>query len=211
MAFYAVKDGLLEGKRLPFTKLMDMPSPEFALWYVLKDYHFTSAQIQEMADSLRSQSGKEWFSDTHIIVKDRDCFILEPLESKDFSALKIIEEGNYVFDEQGKKIKVKSFLRDKDFKISKEKNCVMLDADLVKFPLTLRKYEKGDRFVPFGMKGSRLVSDFLTDLKKTILEKRHQLVVTDCEANILWVVNERPDNRYRITPKTQKILSLQMD
>jgi tRNA(Ile)-lysidine synthase len=211
MAFYAVKDGLLEGKRLPFTKLMDMPSPEFALWYVLKDYHFTSAQIQEMADSLHSQSGKEWFSDTHIIVKDRDCFILEPLESKDFSALKIIEEGNYVFDEQGKKIKVKSFLRDKDFKISKEKNCVMLDADLVKFPLTLRKYEKGDRFVPFGMKGSRLVSDFLTDLKKTILEKRHQLVVTDCEANILWVVNERPDNRYRITAKTQKILSLQMD
>jgi tRNA(Ile)-lysidine synthase len=211
MAVYAVKDGLLEGKRLPFTKLIDKPSPEFALWYVLKDYHFTSAQIEEMADSLHSQSGKEWFSDTHIIVKDRDCFILEPLESKDFSALKIIEEGNYVFDEQGKKIKVKSFLRDKDFKISKEKNCVMLDADLVKFPLTLRKYEKGDRFVPFGMKGSRLVSDFLTDLKKTILEKRHQLVVTDCEANILWVVNERPDNRYRITAKTQKILSLQMD
>lgn len=211
MAFYAAKDSLLEGKRLSFTMLQSVPSAEFVLWYNLKDYHFNSVQIQEMAESLHSQSGKEWYSDTHIVIKDRDCFILEPLKSKDFSPIKIIEDGIYVLNNQDKKIRVKKVLKDNDFKINKLRNLAMLDASLVKFPLTLREVDKGDRFTPFGMKGSRLVSDFLTDLKKNILEKKHQLVVTDCDGNIVWIVNERPDNHYRITPKTEQILILQMD
>lgn len=211
MAFYAAKDSLLEGKRLSFTMLQSAPSAEFVLWYNLKDYHFNSVQIQEMAESLHSQSGKEWYSDTHVVIKDRDCFILEPLKSKDFSPIKIIEDGIYVLNNQDKKIRVKKVLKDNDFKINKLRNLAMLDASLVKFPLTLREVDKGDRFTPFGMKGSRLVSDFLTDLKKNILEKKHQLVVTDCDGNIVWIVNERPDNHYRITPKTEQILILQMD
>ena len=211
MAFYAAKDDLLEGKRLPFTKLLSVPSPEFALWYNLKDFHFSPTQIEEMAESLHSQSGKEWRSDTHIIIKDRDCFILESLKSQEFSAMKIIEDGVYILNEQNQKIRIKTVLRDNDFKISKAKNYAMLDADLVKFPLTLREVGRGDRFVPFGMKGTRLVSDFLTDLKKNIFEKKHQFVVTDSDGNIVWIVNERPDNRYRITSRTQKILVLQVD
>ena len=86
----------------------------------------------------------------------------------------------------------------------------MLDAELVKFPLTVRNTMTGDSFTPFGMKGTKLVSDFLTDLKKDILSKRGQLVVTDGSGNILWVVNERPDNRFRITVKTRNILILEL-
>lgn len=211
MAFYAAKDSLLEGKRLPFTMLQSAPSPEFVLWYNLKDYHFNPVQIQEMAESLHSQSGKEWYSDSHVIIKDRDCFVLEPLTNKDFSPIKIMEDGIYVLNDQNQKFRVKTVLKDTDFKINKEKNYAILDASVVKFPLILREVDRGDRFIPFGMKGSRLVSDFLTDLKKNIWEKKHQLVVTDYDGNIVWIVNERPDNRYRITPKTQQILILQMD
>ena len=66
----------------------------------------------------------------------------------------------------------------------------------------------GDRFVPFGMKGSKLVSDFLTDRKKTRYEKAKQLVVTDKTGNIAWLVNERPDNRFCITDDTRNVLIL---
>ena len=64
----------------------------------------------------------------------------------------------------------------------------------------------GDRFVPFGMNGSKLISDFLTDAKKSLYEKRCQLVVTDANGEIVWVANERTDNRFRVTDATKRVL-----
>ena len=58
------------------------------------------------------------------------------------------------------------------------------------------------------MSGHRLVSDFLTDLKLSVLEKRRQLVVTDATDTILWLVGLRTDNRFRVTPDTTTILRL---
>jgi tRNA(Ile)-lysidine synthase len=86
----------------------------------------------------------------------------------------------------------------------------MLDAARVTFPLILRYASRGDRFVPFGMNGTKLVSDFLTDQKRTIIEKERQLVVENANGDIIWLVNNRPDNRYRITAQTQKVMSLSM-
>jgi tRNA(Ile)-lysidine synthase len=58
------------------------------------------------------------------------------------------------------------------------------------------------------MKGSKLVSDFLTDQKLSLLEKRRQLVIADSTDKILWIVSRRPDNRFRITDTTQTILRI---
>jgi tRNA(Ile)-lysidine synthase len=60
------------------------------------------------------------------------------------------------------------------------------------------------------MNGTKLVSDFLTDQKRTIIEKERQLVVENANGDIIWLVNNRPDNRYRITAQTQKVMSLSM-
>ena len=92
------------------------------------------------------------------------------------------------------------------FKISKEHDTVTLDAEKVRFPLTIRRVEKGDRFVPFGMKGSKLISDYLTDRKKNVFEKQSQLVLLDANDNVLWLVGERPDARCCITENTIKAL-----
>ena len=64
----------------------------------------------------------------------------------------------------------------------------------------------GERFVPFGMSGSKLVSDFLTDRKLTLFDKRRQLVVADADDNVIWLVGERADNRARITPASTTAL-----
>ena len=61
------------------------------------------------------------------------------------------------------------------------------------------------------MRGTKLVSDFLTDLKRDRLSKREQLVVADASGNILWVLNERLDNRFRITTETREILILESE
>ena len=85
-----------------------------------------------------------------------------------------------------------------------------VDADNIKGELTLRPMRQGDRFRPYGMKqGSKLLSDFLTDRKVSILEKQTQLVATDSATDaIIWVVGREIDHRYRITPTTKRILRL---
>ncbi len=209
-ALSTVESGLLEDKKILFERLRTTPSPEFSLWYVLKDFHFSSSQIREMLEAVDSQSGKEWHSDSHIVVTDRDGFVIDKLKKQETLSMKIIEEGNYVLPNSKLRLEIRSVRKAEDFCIDKRKNVAMLDAELVKFPLTVRNIMTGDSFTPLGMKGTKLVSDFLTDLKKDILSKRGQLVVTDGSGNILWVVNERPDNRFRITVKTRNILILEL-
>ena len=53
-----------------------------------------------------------------------------------------------------------------------------------------------------------LVSDYLTDRKKSLAEKQQQTVVADATGRIVWLVGERPDNRFRIATDTKNILRL---
>ena len=60
------------------------------------------------------------------------------------------------------------------------------------------------------MKGSRLVSDFLTDLKINLFDKRRQWILTDAQGQILWVVGHRMDHRCRVTDSTQKVVVVEL-
>ena len=85
---------------------------------------------------------------------------------------------------------------------------ITVDADLLRQPLTLRPWRAGDRFCPFGMKQSRLVSDFLKDSKLNLIEKRHVYALLDAEGRIVWLVGLRADNRFRVTAATRRTLRL---
>lgn len=84
-----------------------------------------------------------------------------------------------------------------------------LDAGKLKLPLKVRAIRNGDRFVPFGMKGSKLVSDYLANRKVPWLERMRQLVVTDNE-KIVWLVGQRVDDRVKVTPETKETICLRM-
>ena len=81
------------------------------------------------------------------------------------------------------------------------------DADLLTAPIEVRPVREGDAFVPFGMKGRKLVSDYLTDRKMNRLEKCRQFVAT-CGDDIIWLIGHRSDNRYRVTESTKRILKI---
>ncbi len=98
---------------------------------------------------------------------------------------------------------------DSDKNWSRDPFRATIDADRVKWPLSLRVAEKADRFRPLGMKGSKLLSDFLTDRKVNRFDKQRQLVVSDAKGDILWVVGLRIDDRYKMTETTQNMLLLE--
>ena len=190
-------------------RLKQQPSPEYTLHEILSPRGFTSAQIEQIYTSLDTNpTGKIITSCTHELAFDRSTLILQPQTPTPLvRPMHIPETGTYVLSDN-MKLKVETEECGDSYEPSRTADCASLDASDIKFPLTLRHIQPGDRFVPFGMTGTKLLSDYLTDRKKNIFEKRAQLVLTDAQQRILWLVGERTDNRFRITPHTQQALCL---
>ena len=190
-------------------RLKQQPSPEYTLHEILSPRGFTSAQIEQIYTSLdTSPAGKIITSSSHELAFDRSTLILQPKTPTPLvRPMHIPETGTYVLSDN-LKLKVETEECGDRYEPSRTADCACLDASDIKFPLTMRHIQPGDRFVPFGMTGTKLLSDYLTDRKKNIFEKRAQLVLTDAQQRILWLVGERTDNRFRITPHTQRALRL---
>ncbi len=86
-------------------------------------------------------------------------------------------------------------------------NVALVDADKLRFPLTLRRWQQGDWFVPFGMSGRKKVSDFLIDAKVSMAEKSRQFVLLSGD-DVVWVVGRRADDRFRLTRQTENVLKI---
>lgn len=84
-------------------------------------------------------------------------------------------------------------------------NEMFADADLLHFPLQLRRWKAGDRFVPFGMSGQKKISDFLTD-QKIPSHSRDDVWVLLSGEEVIWVVGMRASDKIKVTPKTSKVL-----
>ena len=187
-------------------KLRLVPSVQALLFEILSPMGFNDAQITDIAASLDSQPGTEYASATHLIVKDRDAFIVSPITAKAFSNVSFFaKDGVSIELSGGRRLSVST--ASADTPISKDPSVATFDADLIDSPLLVREWKEGDWFIPFGMKGRKLVSDYLTDCKISAAERKKQLVVTH-NNDIIWVVGLRSDNRYRIDKNTTQQLIL---
>ncbi|MCH3982734.1 MAG: tRNA lysidine(34) synthetase TilS [Prevotella sp.] len=189
-------------------------SPEYTLFYLLKDFSFSSAQIEQIASHLDAPTGTMWHSANYDLLLDRGKILWMAQEPVSSLKMRIPEEGTYRYQE-GKpqdgnslRFQFKKVAIDDKFSLVKDQAWATLDADKVTFPLTIRHLQEGDRFIPFGMRGSRLVSDFLTDRKYSLFEKQAQLVITDAHDYILWLVGLRPDARYSIKDGSRRALTI---
>lgn len=196
---------------LSIKTLKKYPGSTTILFELLRGFSFIKDVVMEIAAALKAQSGKEFFSSTHKLIKDREVLIITSLKKKEAGEKKITEAGNYKLKEgtlKVQKIKATVALATKIMEGKFGSHFAFLDAAKIKFPLTVRTWQKGDYFYPQGMKGKKLLSDYYTDKKFSIIKKEKQLLV--CSKNkITWVVNERIDERFKIKNKTKHILRLQ--
>ncbi len=82
-----------------------------------------------------------------------------------------------------------------------------MDANKLKYPLTIRRWREGDSFIPLGMSGHKKVSDLLIDEKVSIPEKERQFILLS-EEQIVWVIGRRIDERFKITEESENILKI---
>ncbi|MBT4881433.1 MAG: tRNA lysidine(34) synthetase TilS [Flavobacteriales bacterium] len=172
------------------------------LYELLSPYGFVT--IDAIAKALKGQSGKQFFSNTHQLLVDREFIFISELDVKKNESITI--------EEMTKEIKHPiqlNFSKTDNLEWIKNKNIAQLDYDKLQFPLTLRKWKKGDKFMPLGMQTFKKLSDFFIDNKFSILDKNKQWLL--CSNNdIVWVVGHRIDERYKLQSKTKKVYIAQI-
>ena len=187
-------------------------SSEYLAFEWLKKYGFNGEQVRQILDA---ETGTIVSSGTgYDVLKDRGRLIVEKSEvtfhsqrnviSRPSKRIAVPEEGTYVLDEN-----TRFSVRKRPVYVSKEPHIATLDAAKVRFPLTIRRVEEGDWMQPYGMKGRKLLSDLMTDLKMTVFEKRRQLVVVDSQGVIVWLVGLRAAQCVAVTDQTKEVLEIE--
>ena len=184
-------------------------SSNYLLWYILKNYGFNAAQIKQISCGLKTSVGRVWESATHALTINNNKIIVEPLFTCDTKEYHLIEEGLYYLKSK-LSIEIKQELYSIDNGFSKDPKDVWIDADKVVFPLSIRLIKEGDRMIPLGMKGSKLISDILTDMKVSYFDRQRQYVLLNNDQQIIWLVGRRIDDRYKITSSTKTVLKIKL-
>ncbi|MFB9864032.1 tRNA lysidine(34) synthetase TilS [Rufibacter immobilis] len=190
---------------LSIAPLQESPAPVVLLHELLKPFHFSYAQAQEIAAAWQGLAGKTFASPTHVLVKDREDLVITPKPLEQFGSV-LLPEGvaELRFGPYLAKIAAKPA---QGYKVPRSKDVAALDADLVKFPLKLRPWKQGDWFIPLGMNGKKKVSDLLID-RKIPANLKPDVWVLVSDASLTWVIGQQLDNRFKVTENTQHILEI---
>ena len=167
------------------------------LYQLLQGYGFTA--WNDIVDLISAQPGKQVFSNTHRLLKDRNFLILTTINKS--QSIK----GPILIDQKVSEITnpIKLTIQNTDDYTSKNKEQIIIDKDLVNYPLSLKKWHHGDAMYPTGMIGSKKISQLFKDNKLSLLDKEKIWMLTDAKDHIIWVIGLRQDRRY-LANKTSK-------
>ncbi len=172
-------------------KLLATVAPETIIYELLRDYGFTN--IADIASSLTKQSGKRFFSPTHTAIKDRKYLMVYRTNGSESACPQadiVIRSRN-----QHETYPDPTALH------------VIMDSSVTQKPITFRHYKAGDRFRPIGMRGTRKLQDFFTDLHLNLREKQEVWLMLSGD-DIAWVVGYRISDKYKVTPQTAEVAEI---
>jgi tRNA(Ile)-lysidine synthase len=170
----------------------------------VKPYGFTFQQVSSIFDGF--SAGKIYLTDFYQVFVGRTHVKLDEI-SDPLEDVAVHEPGEYNFDNQLFNIEITNQMPNNE-ELRTEKNA-FLDNSKLSWPLTFRVWEKGDAFIPFGMKGRKLVSDYLIDIKMETQEKERQMVLCDKE-KIVWLVGQRVSEEVKISQESSEIVSVRL-
>jgi tRNA(Ile)-lysidine synthase len=185
-------------------QLLKLSNYKSYLYQWLAEFGFTA--WEDIYDLVTNQSGKQVFSPDFRLLKNRDYLILSPLPS---------QENQQEFEIESVESKVKFPLNllfsDVDAIGASSNSTIFVDQDKLVFPLTLRHWNEGDVFQPFGMEGkSKKVSKLFKDEKLSLIDKEKVWLL--CSNNqVVWVVGIRQDERFIIDSETKNILKIAIE
>jgi tRNA(Ile)-lysidine synthase len=193
---------------LNIATLQKTAATTLVLHEILRPFGFSWLMVKDIVAAFAGESGRRFDSPTHRLVKDRDSLVITPRRLTQFGTFQLAA-GQTDLWADGMRLKAELHDDARHFIIPRSKSTAAFDADKLKFPLTLRKWQEGDWFMPLGMKGKKLLSDFLIDQKVPLNLKDDVRVLTSADGKICWVVGWRVDDRFKVEDATERVLTVQ--
>ena len=184
-------------------KIRELSSPKAYLFEILKKYGFT--EWGDLSELINAQSGKQVLSKTHRLIKDRTHLLLSKIETNNTEQYQLTENLT-AFENSNLHLTFETTEGTKQ--VTETEKVVCIDKEMLKFPLTVRKWRNGDYFYPLGMQGKKKLSKFFKDEKISILEKEKTWLLCSANNEVIWIVGKRLDNRFKITESTTKTLKI---
>lgn len=190
-------------------QLMQYPQKEALLFEILRNFGFNKTQVRQILIAAEAESGKSFSGNGYRLIKDRNTFIINKLETETQKTetliyLENIQQGEYHDHNISLKFDI---INHAEFNPTRDSNTAYFDLDCIKFPLVIRHWQSGDYIVPFGRKQTKKLSDIFIDQKLTLIEKGRVRVLCS-DGIIIWAIGIRPADTFKVTSKTTRILRI---
>jgi len=179
---------------------VDNPTVIFELF---KPFGITNYQLNDLMIVIKGKTGSHIITPEYRIIKNRKEIIVSGAgdENESYPNIRNIKElrdipGILSADE----IEITG-----KFKILTGHDTACIDSDKIRYPLIIRKWRSGDHFYPFGMKQKKKLSDYFVDEKYSKIDKE-KIRILESAGEIVWVIGDRIDDRFRITDSTARAL-----
>jgi tRNA(Ile)-lysidine synthase len=175
------------------------------LFELFRPFGLTGSLTVDLVKIMKGPTGGQISTGTYRILKNRKEIIISLLsefENRTFIAASLAELKMCPYITG-----VKTISASKRFSMDADPGMAYLDFRKISFPVTIRKWQAGDYFFPFGMNRKKKLSDYFIDGKFSRLEKEKALIM-EAGGDIVWIIGRRIDNRFRLTESTQKVLVL---
>lgn len=187
---------------IPIRKLQHRTPLNTICYELFTPYGFTAAQVPHIVALLSSESGHYISSSTHRVIRNRDFLIVTTVATTDTDFIAIdtipavVQAGNQQY----------KFAYQDNNTVTADNNIAYINAAKLEQPLILRRWKQGDYFYPLGMgMKKKKLSRYMMD-KKIPLHEKEQVWVLESNKRIVWVAGHRLDERFKITPNTDKVL-----
>jgi tRNA(Ile)-lysidine synthase len=184
-------------------KVLELPNYKAYLYQWLKDFGFTA--WNDIYDLVNANSGKQIFSETHVLLKDRNRLLLFEKREKHNAEIYFVKDF-----ESKVNIPLKlSFCKVANIS-NVNANCIFVDENQLKLPLVIRKWQEGDVFYPAGMIGKKKLSKFFKDEKYSLFDKQNQWLLCSND-EIVWVIGKRADQRFLTNENTKNYIKITLE
>jgi tRNA(Ile)-lysidine synthase len=189
-------------------KLKSYQKNKALLFELFSPYGVAGSATGDLLRLISGGTGKQIFSKTHSILKNRNELIVSPLvpRSQEYYIINHVEDLLTVPGIKSAGIKNTG----PGYKIPRKKSVASIDSDKIRFPLIIRGWKAGDFFYPLGMNQKKKLSDYFIDRKYSLVKKGNTRVL-EYEGKIVWIIGERLDERFKITESTSIILKIESD
>jgi tRNA(Ile)-lysidine synthase len=181
------------------------------IFELFRIYGITNYQLDDLLNVINGRTGSQIITDSHRIIRNRNEIIIEDNEKSTYDVNKRSTYRPHIANNPEQLSEIPGIISaeqvnvDESFKISSDPSDACLDFEKIKFPLLIRRWKAGDYFFPLGMKKKKKLSDYFIDKKYSLTEKENKTVL-ESDGNIIWIIGDRIDDRFRITDNTKTAL-----